>query len=82
MRFDGYQPDRFFDEMFIAANRPREGAKLLVQKLESLEGEELIERHAPGFRDSILPRAGASRVSQPADNKHAGEDHPRRWCCD
>jgi len=46
MRFDGYQTDNFFDEMFTQSGKPREGAKQLVQRLESLDEGELLERQS------------------------------------
>ncbi len=46
MRFDGYQTDGFFDEMFTQTGVPRTGAKLLVQILESLADGELLDRQA------------------------------------
>ena len=46
MKFDGYQTDRFFDEMFAKPGVPRPGAKLLVERLESLDAGELIERQS------------------------------------
>jgi len=46
MDFRGYQTENFFDEMFRAPGTPRDGAALLIQKLESLEEGELRERQA------------------------------------
>jgi uncharacterized circularly permuted ATP-grasp superfamily protein len=46
MNFRGYQTENFFDEMFRAPGTPRDGAALLIRKLESLEEGELRERQA------------------------------------
>jgi uncharacterized circularly permuted ATP-grasp superfamily protein len=46
MKFAGYQTEGFFDEMFQATGAPRDGAKMLVQKLDSLDDGELLERQA------------------------------------
>src|SRR5262245_57143158 len=46
MDFRGYQTENFFDELFRAPGTPRDGAALLIQKLESLEEGELRERQA------------------------------------
>ena len=46
MNFRSYQTDSFYDEMFGASGKPRSGASLLVEKLESLEDGELLERQA------------------------------------
>jgi uncharacterized circularly permuted ATP-grasp superfamily protein len=46
MDFRGYQTENFFDEMFRAPGTPRDGAALLIQKLESLDEGELRERQA------------------------------------
>jgi uncharacterized circularly permuted ATP-grasp superfamily protein len=42
MRFENYQLDGFFDEMFQEDGRPRPGASLLHQRLTSLSDGELI----------------------------------------
>jgi len=42
MRFDNYQFDSFFDEMFQPDGSPRPGSKLLHQRLTSLSDGELI----------------------------------------
>jgi uncharacterized circularly permuted ATP-grasp superfamily protein len=46
MDFSGYQTGEFFDEMFRERGVPRDGASLLVQRLESLDDGELLERQA------------------------------------
>src|SRR5262245_28435491 len=46
MDFRGYQTENFFDELFRAPGAPRDGAALLIQKLESLDEGELRERQA------------------------------------
>src|SRR5258706_11259985 len=46
MDFRGYQTESFYDEMFRAPGVPRDGATMLVQKLESLDEGELLERQA------------------------------------
>ena len=42
--FDNYDPGGFFDEMFLAKGQPRPGAKLLVDKIESLPNGDLATR--------------------------------------
>lgn len=44
MRFTGYTTSGFFDEMFAVDNRPRAGAALLVQRINSLPMGELQQR--------------------------------------
>ena len=46
MDFRNYQTENFFDELFRAPGTPRDGAAMLIQKLESLEEGELRERQA------------------------------------
>jgi len=46
MRFDAYRTEGFFDEMFAEPGKPREGSKLLVQIIESLNEGELLARQA------------------------------------
>lgn len=71
MKFDGYQTEGFYDEMFKATGLPRDGARMLVQKLESLDGGELLERQAAAeqalFRMGITfnvygDKSGAERI--------------------
>ncbi len=45
MTFDGYDTEGFYDEMFQADGSPRPGARLLVERIESLPGGELLRRH-------------------------------------
>jgi uncharacterized circularly permuted ATP-grasp superfamily protein len=42
--FDSYQTEGFYDEMFDVRGRPRPGANLVVEKIDSLPGEELLRR--------------------------------------
>jgi uncharacterized circularly permuted ATP-grasp superfamily protein len=42
MDFSSYTPDTFYDELFAAAGRPRPGAGVLVRRIESLAGGELM----------------------------------------
>jgi uncharacterized circularly permuted ATP-grasp superfamily protein len=44
MKFDGYNTDGFFDEMFSPNSRPRPETKALVQKLQALPKGELQRR--------------------------------------
>jgi uncharacterized circularly permuted ATP-grasp superfamily protein len=47
MRFDGYQTEGFYDEMFDGAGLPRSHARLLLETVESLSGGQLIRnKHA------------------------------------
>ncbi|MGH7964657.1 MAG: circularly permuted type 2 ATP-grasp protein, partial [Candidatus Binatia bacterium] len=50
MRFDAYDTGRFYDEMFLADGRPRPGATLLEQKIESLSDGELLQRQQAAER--------------------------------
>ena len=44
MRFVDYDPENFYDEMFVAPNQPRPGSDLLIAKLDSLSEGELQRR--------------------------------------
>lgn len=44
MNFEGYEATDFFDELFDNQGQARSCAKLLVEAIEALPGEELIER--------------------------------------
>lgn len=44
MKFDHYQLDHFFDEIFGPDGRPRPGAELMIQKIESLSWDDLMRR--------------------------------------
>jgi uncharacterized circularly permuted ATP-grasp superfamily protein len=47
MRFNGYQTDGFYDEMFDGAGSPRPEARLLLETVEALsDGELLRHKHA------------------------------------
>ena len=50
MRFDSYQTDGFYDEMFTPEGRPREEADLLVERIQSLPEGELRRRHQAAER--------------------------------
>src|ERR1700704_5954286 len=50
MRFDGYQPGPFFDEMFDASCEPRSGAKALVQLIQTMADGELLRRQQSAER--------------------------------
>src|ERR1700704_63881 len=50
MRFDGYQPGPFFDEMFDASCEPRSGAKALVQLIQTMAEGELLRRQQSAER--------------------------------
>jgi uncharacterized circularly permuted ATP-grasp superfamily protein len=42
MRFDAYQTDGFYDEMFTTDGKPRPEARLLIETIESLEEGQLL----------------------------------------
>ncbi|GAB4336594.1 MAG: circularly permuted type 2 ATP-grasp protein [Desulfobulbaceae bacterium] len=44
MDITGYQLDGFYDELFDSEGRPRHGARLLMEKIESLPTESLLAR--------------------------------------
>ncbi|MBI4394253.1 MAG: circularly permuted type 2 ATP-grasp protein [Euryarchaeota archaeon] len=44
MKFDHYKTDGFYDEMFTADGKPREGASVLVDALEGFSDEEMRRR--------------------------------------
>jgi len=44
MNFSEYQTENFFDELFEKNNKPRPGAKILIDKLDSLSKSDLIRR--------------------------------------
>ncbi|WP_291319767.1 circularly permuted type 2 ATP-grasp protein [Desulfonatronospira sp.] len=46
LNFNGYDTGSFFDEMFDSSVSPRPGTRLLVDKIQSLEPEELLTRQA------------------------------------
>jgi len=46
LSFDGYEIGSFFDEMFDPSGSPRPGTRLLADKIQSLEPEELLTRQA------------------------------------
>ncbi|MBL8218121.1 MAG: circularly permuted type 2 ATP-grasp protein [Bryobacterales bacterium] len=50
MLFDRYNTDSFYDEMFTASGAPRDGAKLLVDTISSLNSQELLLRQASAER--------------------------------
>src|SRR5579871_6582076 len=50
MRFDSYTVDGFYDEAFSAEKCPRVGARILVQKIESLSEGELLRRQRAAER--------------------------------
>ena len=50
MRFDAYQTDGFYDEMFDREGRPRDEAGLLVKRIQSLPEGELRRRHQAAER--------------------------------
>lgn len=50
MRFNGYQTQNFYDEMFLASGRPRPGAEPLLQRINSLREGELERRQAAAER--------------------------------
>ena len=50
MRFDSYQTEGFYDELFDSEGRPREGADLLVERIQSLPPGELKRRHQAAER--------------------------------
>jgi uncharacterized circularly permuted ATP-grasp superfamily protein len=50
IKFDTYDTGSFYDEMFLADSRPRPGAKLLQQKIDSLSAGELLQRQQAAER--------------------------------
>jgi uncharacterized circularly permuted ATP-grasp superfamily protein len=44
VRFDGYQPGDFYDELFVAADQPRLESQLLINRINSLNEGELLRR--------------------------------------
>lgn len=56
MKFDGYDPGDFYDEMFSGSGEPRGGAKLLARIIESLADGELAERQKAA--EQMLLRLG------------------------
>jgi len=56
MRFDGYEPESFYDELFEAPDQPREGAALLVERINALPEGELEARQAAA--EQMLVRMG------------------------
>lgn len=44
MSFTSYDPQGFFDEMFLADGQPRPGATLLMQRIQALPEQELVRR--------------------------------------
>lgn len=50
MRFQGYQTEAFYDEVFDPNGQPRPGARLLVEKIESLDDGEFVRRQKAAER--------------------------------
>ncbi len=50
MNFQGYQTDRFFDEMFLPDGKPRPGSRLLVERIEALLDGDLVRRQQAAER--------------------------------
>jgi uncharacterized circularly permuted ATP-grasp superfamily protein len=50
MRFNGYETEEFFDEMFEGAARPRQGGSFLARRIESLPDGELLRRQQAAER--------------------------------
>lgn len=50
MRFQNYNPEGYYDELFTADGAARPGAELLVQIIESLEDGELVRRQKAADR--------------------------------
>ena len=44
MRFDGYDTEGFYDEVFDSQGKPRPGADLLIQRINALPESELQRR--------------------------------------
>ncbi|MBX7220143.1 MAG: circularly permuted type 2 ATP-grasp protein [Blastocatellia bacterium] len=44
MKFEAYETDGFYDEMFHANGRPRTGTSVLAQRLETIPEEEILQR--------------------------------------
>ena len=56
MDFTNYQLDDFYDELFKARGKPRPGAKLLIERLESLSAEHLLAKQKAA--ESMLLQMG------------------------
>src|SRR5882757_4712987 len=50
MRFEGYQPGTFFDEMFDPDCAPRDAARALIQLIEGMTDGELLRRQRSAER--------------------------------
>src|SRR5664279_777160 len=50
MRFEGYQPGTFFDEMFDPDGEPRAAARALIQLIEGMSEGELLRRQRSAER--------------------------------
>lgn len=46
MRFDDYDPENFYDELFAAKGQPRSAAVPLIERIHSLASGELLQRHS------------------------------------
>ena len=44
MKFDKYETEGFYDEIFEAPDKPRNGSKLLIERLKSFPYEEIQRR--------------------------------------
>ncbi len=53
MRFTGYQTEHFHDELFLTKNQAREGAELLIKKIDSLTEGELLKRQQSAERSML-----------------------------
>ncbi len=50
MRFESYETEGFYDEMFEAPGKPRAGAQLLAQRLQSIPDTDLLSRQQAAER--------------------------------
>ncbi len=50
MKFDGYDTEGFYDELFDASNQPRPGADLLIERIDKLQESELQRRQRAAER--------------------------------
>lgn len=56
--FETYDTEGFYDELIDEHGRPRPGAELLIERIDSLEGDELLRRQAAAER--LLFRMGVT----------------------
>ena len=60
-RFDGYNTDGFYDEMFLSDGSARPAVQLLVERIQNFENGELIRRQITA--EYALLRMGIKNLS-------------------